>query len=182
MKKFTLGMVAGASSLALAVPLFAQLAGAASSGGARTSSMPSWAPPVPTQACVQAMAGMDDAHLSTIDAMTAARKTALQARQAALTAAASLTDGTARQEAVRKAQEGFRSAMETVRESDALRTAMEVMQESCGKAGMMLGRGGGMGLFGGEKVMWKAGRGMRMMHSGWLQSGQDGNDASAGSN
>jgi hypothetical protein len=98
------------------------------------------------------MSGVDGAHLAVMDAMTAAHKTALQARKDALDAAASLADDTARQEAVQKAQETFRSAMESVQQSDAMKTAMEAMQESCGGEGFGFKRGGmgmGMGMFGG---------------------------------
>ncbi len=156
MKKFTLGMAAGATSLAVVIPLLAQMTSAASSDAASLAGTRSL--PVPTQACVQALVGRDAAQLSAIDDMTAARKTALQAHKDALAAAATLTDDTARQEAVSQANEAFRTTMQTVRDSDAMQAARDAMQEECGNAGMgfgnmmKFGNGGGMGMMGGGRT------------------------------
>ncbi|MDD4318800.1 MAG: hypothetical protein PHW10_00525 [Candidatus Peribacteraceae bacterium] len=142
MKKFTLGVIAGASSLALAVPLVAQLASAASgvsSNAARTQ-------PIPSQTCVEALADADGTQLSNMDTFFAAHKTALQARKDALTAAATITDDTQRQEAVKKANDDFRTAMES--QQDAMASARESVKTACGNAG-----GFGMGFGAGSMGM-----------------------------
>ncbi|MFA6523169.1 MAG: hypothetical protein WCS85_02270 [Candidatus Peribacteraceae bacterium] len=140
MKKFTIGAIVGATSLAVAFPLLAQFAGAAES---TTQTTPPERP-VQTQACVQALASRDDATLSGIDALIAAQKSATLAHRDALTAAAALTDDTARQEAVQKADEAFRTAMDTARKANtAEQTAMEAVKTACGDAGF-----GGRGMMG----------------------------------
>ncbi len=145
MKKFTLGMIAGASSLAIAVPLIAQFASAASSTGSSSNARTL---PIPTQACVQALAGLDDARLSSMDAMMAAEKQALKAQRDALAAAASIADDTKRQAAVQQANQDFRTAMQAMEQSDAMKSAMDTVKSACGNAGFGMG-GMGMGMFGG---------------------------------
>lgn len=125
MNKFTLGAATGATSLLIAIPMFAQMAGAASSSSLTTTR------PVPTQTCVLAMADHETTMLSNIDAMTAAHKAAATAKRNALKAAAALTDDTARMEALKKAQETFRAAMEaTMMAKDG--TGMAALKTACG--------------------------------------------------
>ncbi len=113
--------------------------------------------PIPSQECVEALAGMDAAMLSTIDAMTAAHKTALQAHQAALKTAASITDDTQRQEAVKAAHVTMREAMKTFMDShkDDHQGAMDAVKAVCGDIGPhgfkmmrpgLMGQGGHKGM------------------------------------
>jgi hypothetical protein len=141
MKKSTLGLIGGASALAvgapLLLPLMAYAATASSASSAKT------ARPAPTQACVQAMAAQDADFLAHIDAMIAAQKAATQAHKDALTAAAALTDDAQRQAAVQKANQAFRTAMDAVRKDD--KTAADAVRAACGaagKGGMMEGMHG----------------------------------------
>jgi len=141
MKKFTLGVVAGMSSLALTIPVLAQVSSAASGNASSAVKITS----VPTQGCVQALVAKDEAFLGNIDAMTATHKTALLAHKNALSAAAALTDDTARQTAVQKAQTDFHTAMKTAKDSQptgTLKTVMEAVRTACGKAIGMKGMGG----------------------------------------
>lgn len=126
MNKFTLGAATGATSLLIAIPLFAQMAGAASSSPTMASKRP-----VPTQACVLAMADHETTMLSNIDAMTAAHKAAATTKRDALKAAAALTDDAARMEALKKAQENFRAAMETTMKAKD-ETSKAALKAACG--------------------------------------------------
>lgn len=105
---FTYGAVAGITTLALAVPLIAQISSAA---GAGTGAKP-FARVAPTQAQVQEMIARDDAFLSNIDAIVTLGKSTTQAHRDALAAAALITDDTQRQTAVQKANEDMRTAMQ----------------------------------------------------------------------
>ncbi len=129
-RNFTLGAIAGASSLALAVPLLAQFASAQTT----SSSMR----PAPTQACLQAMVTLDDAHLQNFDAMTAKHKQDLMAKRDALAAAASLTDDAQRQAALQKMHEDMRAMKDTaITPPEAITTAMNAVRAACGdKLGM----------------------------------------------
>lgn len=115
--KFTLGVVAGMSSLALAVPLFAQVSSAQSAATTATPAATSarsimfrHAPL--TQQQVTDMAAKDGLFLSNIDAMVTVQKSAVAARQTALTSAAAISDETQRSAAVEKAQQDMRTAIE----------------------------------------------------------------------
>jgi hypothetical protein len=136
MKKFTLGAISGMTSLAIAVPLIAQVAGAAS--GSSVSSAAS-AKPVrtpPTQACVQAIAARDGAELSNADAMMAAHKAVLQAHQKAMEVAADIADETKRLEAVKQADNAMRSSMKAAMDAQPadIKTTMDAVRTACGKA------------------------------------------------
>jgi hypothetical protein len=155
MKKFTLGVITGVSTLAFAVPLLAQVSSAAN--GSSTSAPNAADRPAPSQACVQALSAKDDLFLSTVDAMTASQKTATQAHKAALVAAAAITDDAARKAAVQKAEEDFHTAMKAGMEQNqtAGQAVMEKIRTECGN----LGKHGGM-------FMMNIGRGepgMKMM-------------------
>lgn len=135
MNKFLLSAAAGATTLLIAVPVFAQGAGAASSAKTRT---------VPTQTCLLAMADHETTMLGSMDAMIAAHKAAATAKRDALKAAAAITDDTARMEALKKAQEDFRTAMEaTMKTKDP--AAMDALKEACGDSMPMVGMGHGKG-------------------------------------
>lgn len=113
LNKFTLGAVAGIAALALAVPILAQISSAqVSSASTTTSSSPSFTRPIPTQQQVTDMAAKDAAYLKNIDAMVTIQKSATQTHEDALTAAASITDDTARQAAVKKANDDERTTIQ----------------------------------------------------------------------
>lgn len=140
-KSFTLGAIAGATSLAVAVPVIAQMVSAASEPAFTAADMP-----VPSQACVQAMADQETAHLSSMNSMHAAMKTASAARRDALASAAKVADDTARQEAVKQAQMSFREAMKAAMEAQGDRSAgMEALKTACGDHFPMMGMAHGMG-------------------------------------
>ncbi len=114
LKPFTLGAVAGVTSLVLAVPIIAQVSLAATSSamdgvtamaGKRTR-------PAPTQQDVTDMAARAGSFLANIDAFVTVQKSVTQSLQSALTAAASITDDAQRQAAVQKAHEDMRAAIE----------------------------------------------------------------------
>ncbi|MDB4978086.1 MAG: hypothetical protein JWM56_272 [Candidatus Peribacteria bacterium] len=177
MNKFTLGVVAGVSSLVIAVPIVVQVAGAAS--GSSASSKITMTKTVPSQACVQALVKKDDLFLANLDTVTAARKAATQAHKTALTAAAAITDDTQRQAAVQKAESDFRTAMQAVmvtKSTDA-QTIMDAVKTACGKTmmghdlyemndeldnGMEMGKGKMSG-----NIME---RGRNGKHKGWTKS------------
>ncbi len=154
MKKFTLGVITGVSSLALAVPLLAQISSAAT--GSSTSAPNVADRPAPSQACVQALSAKDAAFLATIDVRTAAHKTAIQAHKTALDAAAAITDDAARKTAVQKAEEDFHTAMKAGMEQNQDQTVIEAIRAACGNA---LGIGFGHGPMG--KAFGHGGPGMK---------------------
>lgn len=146
-KTFVAGAAAGASGLAVALPLLAQMAGAQSSSGTAVDIVKDL--PVPSQACVSALAARDGTELSEIDTRMSAHKSALQARKTALEAAASITDDAQRQEAVKAAHEAFRTAMESSMGSPEDREEqMTALKEACGDAFRFAGKGGHMGMMG----------------------------------
>jgi hypothetical protein len=132
MKKFTLGAIAGASTLAMAFPIVAQVtsAAASSSSPSNTASVLST---VPSQECVLAMATLEGAHLDNFDAMTAAQKQSLKIRKDALSSAASIADETARGEVLKKMHEDMK-ASKTIDNSmpAAITKAMEAVRTACG--------------------------------------------------
>ena len=143
MKKFTYGVIAGMSSLALAVPLFAQVGSAATNSSAADAVK---ARPIPSQACVTALAAQEGTMISKIDSMMASHKTILQAHQTALTAAAGIADDTARQAALQKAHEQMRTAMQAAKPStDEMTAAKEALQAACGDTMPFHGMGMGLG-------------------------------------
>lgn len=131
---FTAGAIAGISSIALAIPVLAQISSAASTGTTASASTAAKTRPAPTVACVQALAAKDDAFLSNVDTMIAAQKTATTTHRNALTAAAAITDDTQRQAAVKAADEAFRTAMKTAMDSQMTtgKTEMEALKTACG--------------------------------------------------
>ncbi len=142
-KSFLIGATAGATSLAIAVPLLAQMVSAAS-GTATTTADVLKTRPVPSQACVQAMADQDGKFLANVDAMIAAQKAATKAHHDALVAAAAITDDTARGEAIKAAQEALRTAMDAAFKADDKKADMDAMKTACGDSFRFFG-GPGMG-------------------------------------
>lgn len=133
MKKntFALGALTGMSLLALAFPIAAQVSSAqgaddaAPSAGTRSITFPFRGPM--TQEDLQARIEKDTALLANIDAMVALHKGAMQTRLTALTAAVSITDDTARQEAVRAAEEEYRATLKAAIEANPdLQAAMHM--------------------------------------------------------
>lgn len=156
MKKLLLGLIVGASSLGIAIPLLTQ---ASSSASGDAASRPAF---TPTQACVQAMASRDQAQLSVFDTLQQAQKEALQARKTALTAAATIADDVQRKDAVKKANDDFRTAMQNAMQQvqPSQQSAMDAVQTACGGKGGRMFKGG-MGGFGGP-VMGGFGGGPKM--------------------
>lgn len=168
-KSFTYGAVAGISSIALAIPLLAQISSAASTGSSATTTTPGVTRPAPSQACVQALAAKDASFLSTIDAMIAAQKTATQTHEDALTAAAAITDDTQRAAAVKAADQAYRTAMQTAMQTQMTngKTQMDALKTACGNAeGGMSGLGFGSGPMDG----WNHGPMKGSMRGGMMNS------------
>ncbi len=138
MNKFTLGVIAGLSTLALAVPILAQVTSAAGA--------PSWLGgdrPAPTIAQVQGMIDRDDGFLKNVDAFVTLQKSTIEAHKNALTAALAITDDTAREAAVKKANDDARAAFEAAISANAdLKSAMLPFHGGRGGPGMMGGRDG----------------------------------------
>lgn len=133
-KTFALGAIAGISSVALAVPVLAQISSAqdtgTSTGTTSTTSAiaattkvgaKTWMKrgPDTTVAGIQTRIDHDSAFLTNIDAMIAIQKSATQTHKAALTAALSITDDTQRAAAVKAADEAERSSIETAVQANA---------------------------------------------------------------
>lgn len=136
MNKFIVGVVAGMSSLAMAVPLVAQLARAQSSEASAMADRPA-----PTQECLQAMVTLDDAHLANFDAESAERKSKMQEKRDALAAVAALTDETARTAALKTLHEDMRSNPKDHMQPEAVTKAMEALKAACGDS-FHFGKGG----------------------------------------
>ncbi len=112
LNKYTIGAIAGITSLAIAIPIIAEVSSAATPA-TTSSNAPSFTRPIPTQQQVSDMAAKDGAFLKNVDAIVTVEKTATQAHEAALTAAASITDDTQRQAAVQKANQDERTAIQS---------------------------------------------------------------------
>jgi hypothetical protein len=141
--KFTLGVVAGLSSIALAIPLLSQISNAASAD-ASTSTVTTThmkpTRPLPTIQNVQDMITRDTAFLKNADAIVALQKSATQTHLTELTAAASITDDTARQAAVKKANDDERSAIQAgIVANPDMKTSMMPMMRMGGHGGKMQG-------------------------------------------
>lgn len=137
-KSFTYGAIAGATSLAIALPMLAQFASAATATTDTTMN----SRPVPTQACIHALAERDATFLSTVDAHIAAQKTATAAHRDALLKAATITDDTERQEALQKAHEDMQTAMKAAFGTQDRSAEMAAMKTACGDSfhgGMSMG-------------------------------------------
>lgn len=139
MKKFTLGVVAGMSSLALAVPVIAQVAGAASGDEIDVDSLP-----IASQECTQAMADMASAHLDVFDQLQSQRKSQMEAHRDALVAAAQITDDEQRAEALKAARKDMRPDGQ-MQENETIMAAMEAVRTACGDTLKFAGGFGGPG-------------------------------------
>jgi len=156
--KFAIGVITGISTLALAIPILAQVSNAQSVGSSTSAAASTGTgtyarvPPGSTQASVQAMITKDNAFLSNVDAYVSVEKSAVQAHEAALTAAALITDTTQREAAVKAANQA---------EQTAIKNAVQANTNL--KSGMMPfgGRGFGGG-FGGHGGMGMRGPGMNL--------------------
>ncbi|MFH0851978.1 MAG: hypothetical protein V1876_04490, partial [Candidatus Peregrinibacteria bacterium] len=148
MNKFTLGAIAGIATLTLAVPLLAQISSAADTTvtSAAATSKPPFTRPAPTQQQVQDMAARDAAFLKNIDALMDIQKRAVQAHQDALTAAASIADDLLRRDAVQKADEDERTAIQSaLTAAPDLQSAMMPFGQAQGLRPFGGGRGHGEG-------------------------------------
>ena len=117
MNRFTAGAVAGIVTIGLAIPLLAQVVSAAS--------VKSSTRPAQTQQQVTDMAARDAAFLQNIDALVTLEKSAAQAHETALTAAAGIVDPVQRSAAVKKANDDERAAIQAALTANpALKSAM----------------------------------------------------------
>ncbi len=143
--KFLLGAVTGMATLGLAVPTLAQFASAATDTGAAVTAgvFSQKIRPAPTQVQIQDMITKENAFLKNIDAFTAILKSAKQAHVTALTAAALITDDTARATAVQKANQDERAALEAaITANPDLKAAMPFGKNGIGiKMDMKMGHG-----------------------------------------
>ncbi len=144
MKKFTLGVIAGISTLALAVPAIAQVSSAVSLTGSAAGTMeaPFRNRPPLTQQQIQDMITKTDGFLTNIDALTTVQKGAAQTLKTALTAAASIADETERDAAVKKAMQDQHTMMQsTFTAHPELKEAMHPFGGPKGFGGHRMGRG-----------------------------------------
>lgn len=153
MNKFTLGALAGMSSLAVAVPLMLQGVSAASTSSA---SIPSHVFTPPTQACLAAQVDLEQARIDNFDTMSAQRKTELQKRHDALATVAAITDDTQRADALKKLRTDGQAARkaEPTDVPAAITTAQAAVKAACGNTmmpaiGDMMGSPGSDRGFGG---------------------------------
>lgn len=133
MNKFTLGAVAGMTTLIIAVPVIAQISSAATEDVITFSGEDL---PTPTQECLVARVALEEAHLANFDTQTAAHKQQMQAHVNGLKAASQIADEDARNEALKDMREDMHVAMEALHESqpEAITAAMEGVKEACGDA------------------------------------------------
>lgn len=167
-KSFTYGAIAGATSLAIALPMLAQFASAATA----TTDTKMNSRPVPTQACILALAERDTAFLANVDAMIAAQKAATIAHRDALTAAAAMTSDADRQEALKKAHEDMQTAMKAAFGTQDRSAEMAAMKTACGDSfhgGMWMGMKGMTHPTRGEGGKKKHGGMMNVMQRGEMQ-------------
>lgn len=133
MKTFTKGFAAGASALALGIPLLAQVALAASGDGASAGdTVPSADRPVPSQPCTEAMAHLAAAHVDAFDEMNKERKAKMIAHRDALVAAAAIGDDSARQEALKAAHGSMKPGEDKPELPAAVQAAMDGVKAACG--------------------------------------------------
>ena len=117
-KSFTLGAVAGITSLAIAFPIVAQISSAQSSAGtSAAANVFVRRKPDTTQAGVQTLIEHDATFLANIDAAVSAHKTAVQTHKTALEAAVTIADDTARADAVQDANETLHTSMQAYAEA-----------------------------------------------------------------
>ena len=120
MKKFTLGVVAGMTSLAIAVPLVVQISSAATAGSSSSTKTMTRTPPT-----VSDLIARDNAFLSNVDALITVEKSATQAHLTALMAAQSITDPTQQKAAIQKANQDERTTIQNAITANAnLKSAM----------------------------------------------------------
>ncbi len=170
MKSFTKGFAAGATALAVGVPLMAQMALAASADQAVSQAADAQDRPSPSQPCTEAMAHLASAHVDVFDEMNKTRKEKMIVHRDALVAAAAIADDAQRAEALKSAHEAMKPTEERTIPA-AIQTAMDAVKAACGDTMMFKGRHGGMGGHGGPFMM--------KMKRGAFERGQSTEDASA---
>lgn len=143
MNKFTAGVATGISSLALAVPLIAQIAGAQD---AEFTAATATELPVPTQECATSMVNLEEYHLAHFDKMNEKRKQQMQTRIDSLNTIASISDDTQREEAFKKMHEDMRETMDDIEQDEEITALMDATREACGDM-MMIGGHAGPGFF-----------------------------------
>ncbi len=153
MKSFTKGFAAGATALAVGVPLMAQVALAASAGNEPSAIPPGEERPAPSQPCTEAMAHLASAHVDVFDEMSKVRKEKMIAHRDALVAASQIADDAQRAQALKDAHEAMRPSGDKEIPA-AVQTAMDEVRTACGNMMKFKGRRGGpMGGHGGPFMM-----------------------------
>lgn len=91
-----------------------------------------------TQECVMARTAADDALIAAKTVLTSREISAIHAHKAALTAAAALTDVTAKKAAFKKAETDLRTAMKAAMDTfrTATKSSMDAVKTACGKPAM----------------------------------------------
>lgn len=160
MKKFTYGVITGISSLAVAVPLLAGVAGAESDGTSSSAPVTT----VPTQACVEAQADLIDVRLSSADEWQAKHQSLMQEHANALHDVAAISDETNRKAALGELRDSMRDQRASGEAlPEEVQTAMDAVKDACGNEGF------GMGIGGGKIMNMRMGRGM---HEGFGLEGK----------
>lgn len=118
------------SSLVLAVPILSVAAYAQSSADTDTTNVEA----IPSQACVEALADVEQMHLDQFDLMNDKRKENIQQRVTSLRAAAAITSATDRQAALKQMRDAEKALHGTMKEdvSDELQAAMDAVKTACG--------------------------------------------------
>lgn len=138
MKTLAIRALAGATSLAFAIPLV----GAQGINSSATR-------PTPTQQCVQAMANAEAIHFSQFDVQSARKKQFVKTRSDGLAAAAAITDEAARKQALQDLHSQIKATRDTAGDErpEELKAAHEAVKAACGD----LGRKGPGKHFGGPR-------------------------------
>jgi hypothetical protein len=129
MNTFRLGIITGMSSVIVAVPFIAQITSAQTASSATAS-----AESIPSQACVTAMADLEETHLAQFDLMNEQRKEGIQTRITALNNAAAISDDTQRKAALDQMHEDMKTQMGDMKDSipAEMQTAMDAVKAACG--------------------------------------------------
>ncbi len=166
-KTFARKMIAGATGLALSLPM---TIGVAFAEETMSSDF------MPTTACIDARVTADDVLIAAKSTLNAAEVAAIQSHRAALVAAKALTDTTAQKDAFKKAESDMRMAMKKAMEAHrmSLKTSMDAVKAACKKTDdSMMGKDSGKrGLM--NRMMRAFGRG-KMKGQGMMSSSSSSN-------
>lgn len=129
MNKFRLGIITGMSSMVIAVPILSVAAYAQSSTSTEAAVQA-----IPSQACVEALANVEQMRLDQFDLMNDKRKEGIKQRVDSLRTAAAITSATDRQAALKQMRETEKALHDTMKEdvSDEIQAAMDAVKTACG--------------------------------------------------